>query len=160
MFASYLESIKYVGHLFPVAFVRIVLGYQYLSMVLGRIQSGYLEHAYLSDRFKLTTTSEPVMGLYYEVLKGIVQPYWLVATYMLISIEIIIGLSYILGFGVRVASLLGMILSLHMFLYFDFQSSPGQYYMFYIHLLFFMLGAGRCLGLDYYFYKSRRGLLW
>ncbi len=160
MLASYLESIKYVGHMFPVAFVRIVLGYQYLSLVIQRVQSGYLEHAYISDRFKLSLEAEPVSGIYYELLKNIVQPYWLMATYVLIMLEVVIGVSYILGFGVRVASLLGMILSMHIYLYFDFVSSPGEFYVFYIHLLFFMLGAGRCLGLDYYFYKSRRGLLW
>lgn len=159
MLASYLESIKYVGHMYPVAFVRILLGYQSLSMVVSRINTGYLEHAYISERLNLSAGGENP-GLYFELFKNLIQGQWLPMTYILIISEIAIGCSYILGFGVRIASLLGMLLSLHIYLYFDFQSSPGQIYLFYVHLLFFLLGAGRCLGLDYYFFKSRRGLLW
>ena len=159
MLASYLESIKYVGHMYPVAFVRILLGYQAISMVISRINTGYLEHAYISERLNLSVGGESP-SLYFQLFKSVIQGQWLAMTYVLIFFEILIGLSYILGSGVRVASLLGMLLSLHIYLYFDFQSSPGQIYLFYVHLIFFLLGAGRCLGLDYHFFKSRRGLLW
>ncbi|MCB0378591.1 MAG: hypothetical protein KDD33_08875, partial [Bdellovibrionales bacterium] len=81
-------------------------------------------------------------------------------TYLLLGCELIIGISFILGLGVRFTSLLGALLSLHMYSYFDFPSGPGQIYLFYIHVLFLLVGAGRCLGFDYYFFKSRRGLLW
>ncbi len=159
MLASFLESIKYVGHMYPVAFVRIILGYQSISTVLTRINSGYLEHPYISERLNLSMAGES-SGLYFEIFKSLIQSQWLAMTYVLLLFETIIGVSYILGFGVRIASLLGMLLSLHIYFFFEFQSSPGQIFLFYIHLLFLMLGAGRCLGLDYYFFKSRRGLLW
>lgn len=160
MLASFLESIKYVGHMYPVAFIRIILGYQSLSMVLHRVNHGYLEHAYISERLNLSPGGESTPGLYFDVFKSLIQSQWMFMTYVLLTLEVIIGVSYIMGFGVRIASLIGMVLSLHIYFYFDFQSSPGQIYLFYVHLLFFMLGAGRCLGIDYYFYKSRRGLLW
>ncbi len=159
MLASFLESIKYVGHMYPVAFVRIVLGYQSLSTVIDRLNTGYLEHPYISERLNLSMAGEN-SGLYFEIFKNLIQSQWLVMTYVLILFEIFIGISYILGFGVRIAALLGMLLSMHIHFFFEFQSSPGQIFLFYIHLLFLMLGAGRCLGLDYYFFKSRRGLLW
>ncbi len=158
MLASFLESIKYVGHMYPLAFVRIILGYQSLSMAFFRINNGYLEHATISDRLNLSPGGGG--GLYFDLFKSLIQSQWLLMTYVLITLEIFIGISYILGFGVRVAALFGMFLSLHIYIYFDFATAPGQLYLFYIHLLFLMLGAGRCLGLDYYFYKSRRGLLW
>jgi thiosulfate dehydrogenase (quinone) large subunit len=157
MIASYFESIKYVGHLWPVAFIRIIIGYQYLELVINRIQSGYFKHAYISERLNLSDSSP---SLYFEIFKNLIQSHWLVMTSILIGFEFLIGLSYLLGFGVRIISILGMILSLHIFLFFEFQSSPGQIFLFYIHLLFFLIGAGRCLGIDYYFFKSRRGLLW
>lgn len=160
MVASYLESIKYVGHMWPVAIIRIILGYQYLSMVIARIQTGYLQHAYISERLNLSEADIAAPSLYFELFKNLIQSQWLIMTYILLGFEILIGLSYVLGFGVRIASLLGMFLSFHIFIYFDFQTSPGQIYIFYIHLLFCLIGAGRCLGLDYYFFKSRRGLLW
>lgn len=145
--------------MYPVAFVRIVLGYQYLSMVISRVNNGYLDHPYISERLNLSMGGGS-SGLYFEIFKSLIQSQWLVMTYVLILLEVVIGISYILGFGVRIASLLGMILSLHIYFFFEFQTSPGQVYLFYVHLLFFTLGAGRCLGLDYYFFKSRRGLLW
>lgn len=160
MLASYLESIKYVGHMYPVAFIRIILGYQSIAMVLSRINSGYLQHPYISERLNLSVGGGASPGFYFELFKGLIQSQWLFMTYVLIVFEVFIGISYVLGFGVRIASLLGMFLSLHIYFFFNFQSSPGQIYIFYIHLLFFLLGAGRCLGLDYYFFKSRRGLLW
>lgn len=160
MIASFLESIKYVGHMWPLAMVRIFLGFQSISLVLDRVQLGYLKHPYISERLNLGESNALSSGIYFEIFKNIIQSQWLIMTYFLISIEILVGISYVLGFGVRIASLLGMFLSLHFYLFFDFPSSPGQIYMFYIHLLFCLLGAGRCLGLDFYFYKSRRGLLW
>ncbi len=159
MLASFLESIKYVGHMYPVAIVRIIIGYQSISTVVSRVQTGYLEHPYISERLNLSMASES-SGLYFEIFKSLIQSQWAIMTYVLLIFEIFIGISYILGFGVRIASLLGMVLSMHIYLFFEFQTSPGQVFLFYIHLLFFMLGAGRCLGLDYYFFKSRRGLLW
>ena len=157
MIASYLESIKYVGHMWPVALIRILLGYHYFSMALTRLQSGYLEHAYLSERFKLVGDES---GLYFEFFKSLVQSQWLLMTSIIIGVELIIGLSYTLGFLIRAVSLLGFLLSLHLYLFFDFGDSPGQIYLAYVHLLFCLIGAGRCLGVDYYFFKSRRGLLW
>ena len=160
MIVAYLESIKYVGHLWPVALIRILLGYKYISMVVYRLQSGYLEHAYISERLNLSEEQVVAPSLYFDIFKNLVQSQWLGMTYLLVTFEILIGVSFILGFGVRIATLLGMVLSIHIYMFFDFQSSPGQIYLFYIHLLFCLLGAGRCLGIDYYFYKSRRGLLW
>ncbi len=158
MFLAYLESIKYVGHMWPLALIRIVIGYQYIASVAFRLQTGYLEHAYITERLKISDSL--VTGVYYDLFKTLIQSQWLVMTYVLLTFEVVIGVSLVLGFGVRLASILGMFLSLHLYWFFDFSGSPGQIYLFYIHILFCLLGAGRCLGLDYYFYKSRRGLLW
>jgi len=160
MLASFFESIKYVGHMWPIAIIRIVVGYQYLSLMSARLQKGYLEHAYISEQLNLSESEVLSSGIYFDLFKSLIQSQWLVMTYVLLSVEAFIGLSYILGLGVRVTSLLGVFLSLHIFLYFEVVVGAGQIYLLYIHLLFFLIGAGRCLGLDYYFFKSRRGLLW
>ncbi len=160
MLASFFESIKYVGHMWPVALIRIVVGYQYLSLLSARLQKGYLEHAYISEQLNLSEAHVLASGLYFELFKSLIQSQWLVMTYVLLTIEGLIGVSYVLGLGVRITSLLGVFLSLHIFLYFELVVGSGQIYLLYIHLLFFLIGAGRCLGLDYYLFKSRRGLLW
>ena len=159
MIQAYLESIKYVGHLWPLALIRIVIGYQYLSLVFSRLQMGYLEHAYITERLILSDNPAS-SGFYFEMLKALVQGQWLFMTYLLLIFEVVIGLSYVTGFLVRIGSLMGIFLSLHLYWFFDFAGSPGQIYMLYIHILFCLLGAGRCLGFDYYFFKSRRGILW
>ena len=146
--------------MWPVAIVRIALGYNYFTLVISRLQAGYLQHAYISERLRISDTDTSAGGLYFELFKTLVQSQWLLCTYVLIVFELLIATSYVSGFAVRIASLLGMILSMHIYFYFDFQTSPGQIYLFYVHFLFCLLGAGRCLGLDYYFFKSRRGLLW
>ena len=145
--------------MWPLALVRIFIGFQFLVEVYERIQTGYLQHPYLSERLLLSDNPDNY-GYYFSIFKNIIQSQWYAMTYVLLIVETIIGVSYILGFGVRLVSLLGILLSLHVYLFFDFAGSPGQIYLFYIHLLFCALGAGRCLGLDYYFFKSRRGLLW
>ena len=144
--------------MWPLALVRIYLGIQTISIMFARLQLGYLDHPYVSERLNLSAFSSS--SLYFEVFKDLVQSQWLLVTYFFLFIELVIGISYILGLAVRITSVLGMILSLHIYFFFEFATSPGQIYMFYIHLLFCLLGAGRCLGLDFYFYKSRRGLLW
>ncbi len=160
MVASFLESIRYVGHMWPLALVRIFIGFQAVSKVLEHVQTGYLDHPYISERLNLTEGPQIAFGIYFEVFKSLIQSQWYLMTYVLIILQLIVGLSYILGLGVRIASLIGMILSIHLYLFFEFASSPGEIYLFYIHLLFCLLGAGRCLGLDFYFYKSRRGIIW
>jgi len=146
--------------MYPVAFVRLIVGWHYLSSVLTRINSGYLDHAYISERLNLSAGGELAPGFYFDIFKSLIQGQWLLMTYVLIALEVVIGISYILGFGVRIASVLAMMLSLHIYFYFDFAASPGHIYLFCIHFLLFSVGAGRCFGLDYYFFKSRRGLLW
>lgn len=160
MVLAYLESVKYVGHLWPVALMRIIFGYHYITMMVQKLNKGYLEHAYISERLRLDSDQIFAPGLYFDLFKSLVQSQWYLITYVIVAVELLIGISYILGFGVRVIAVFGMILSLHIYLFFDFPASPAHIYLFYTHLLFCLLGAGRCLGVDYYFYKSRRGLLW
>ena len=160
MLVAYLESIKYVGHMWPVALVRLVFGYKYVCLAVDQVQIGYLEHAYVSEYFNLDGAPSFIPAFYFELFRNLIQSQWLAITYVFISLEILIGVSYIVGFCVRPIGILGMIFSFHIFLFFDIQYAAGQLYMFYIHLLFCLLGAGRCLGLDYYFFKSRRGIFW
>ena len=160
MIIAYLESIKYVGHLWPVAIFRILFGYHYFSMAIHRLQTGYLEHAYISEKLRLSYDQAVATGFYFDIFKSLVQSNWMFFTYLLLTLECLIGISFIIGFAVRFSALIGMILSLHIYLFFEELTAAGQMHLFCIHLLLLALGAGRCLGIDYYFYKSRRGLFW
>ena len=160
MIVAYLESIKYIGHMWPLAIFRILIGYIYARTALSRIQAGYLEHAYISERLQIGGDAVTNPSMYFEFFKTMVQSQWLLFTSVFIGLELLIAASYIVGYGIRITALMAMILSLHTYFFFDFAGSDSQQYLFYIHFLFLLLGAGRCFGLDYYFYKSRRGILW
>lgn len=160
MLTSFLESIKYVGHLWPVTLLRIYMGYYFVKSAFGRMELGYLDHAYISEKLSLYEMNSLLATSYFNFLKFIVTEYWYLTSYVLIGMELLIGISFILGLGVRIGSLLGMFLAFNMMWFFDFSNQSAQLFILVIHALFFLLGAGRCLGIDFHFYKSRRGLLW
>jgi len=160
MVAAYLESIKYIGHLWPIALMRVFIGTLYAQLALGRLNEGYLDHPFLSEKMQIAGESFVAGGMYFEMLKSTIQNNWYLASAILIGCELLISGAYFIGFGVRVVGLLAMLLSIHSYLFFGAVGGESQFYLFYIHLMFVLMGAGRCLGLDYYFYKSRRGILW
>lgn len=160
MVLVFLESIKYVGHLWPVAFLRFFMGALYFRMASEHFRAGLLEHPYLSEQLRLKMESVDVLGSYFALWNNILQENWLVASYIVIISELVIGVSYILGYLVRPVALWAAFLSLHLYWLVEVQGDKTLLLAFSIHATFCLLGAGRCLGLDYYFYKSRRGLLW
>ncbi len=42
MFVAFFDSVKYVGHLIPIAFLRVFLGYFYLDSALRQFQGDFL----------------------------------------------------------------------------------------------------------------------
>lgn len=160
MILAFLESIKYVGHLWPVALLRIFISIQYFRMASFHLQSGFLDHPFLSEQLRLKMESMGVLNLYTSVFSHFIQENWLVASYVIIATEFLVAFSYLFGYLVRPVALWAAIVSLHLFWLVETQGDYAQLFIFSIHLCFCLIGAGRCLGLDYYFYKSRRGLLW
>jgi len=75
-------------------------------------------------------------------------------------LEFLIGVSLTIGFLVRPAALLGMLLFVNLIYSGNDSLLELNKIVFAVLLLFFWTGAGRCLGLDYFFYKRKRGLLW
>jgi thiosulfate dehydrogenase (quinone) large subunit len=160
MLLAYLESFKYVGHLWPITILRFVMSWQYFRMAMNHIQSSYLQHPYLSEQLRLKMEGMGGLNSYLHFWEGQVQENWLLVSYVVVGSEILIAASYLLGYLVRPVSLWAAFLSIHLYLLVEAQGDLSQLFAFFIHLTFCLLGAGRCLGLDYYFYKSRRGLLW
>jgi thiosulfate dehydrogenase [quinone] large subunit len=61
---------------------------------------------------------------------------------------------------VRPVAILAVILSLNMLVISGNQFDDMYKTFIAIHLMMAWVGAGRCLGLDYYFFKRRRGIWW
>lgn len=160
MFVAYLESLKYVGHLFPLAFLRVYLGWSFLSTAWDRYQSDFLTQ----PRIAAAITEWAPMGSapewYKEFLDRVVVPNWQLAAYCVVYFGFLVGVSFILGFFVRPVAILAAIVTLN----FIYTSSPEVVDLHKLHLVLFLamawLGAGRCMGFDYFFYKRDRGIWW
>lgn len=160
MFVAFFESVKYVGHLLPISFLRVFLGYYYLEQGLSQFRGDFLTRPKLAAQVVDALPTLQIPGWYRLFLESVVVPQWQIFAFIILGINFSIAISYILGYVVRPVALMGMALSFHMLL----MSGP-QYEDLYktfiaIHLIMAWVGAGRCLGFDYFFYKRRRGIWW
>lgn len=161
MLVAFVESIKYIGHLLPVAFLRVFLGYYYFNQALIQLGSDFLTHAYLAEDIRNYLPRSTAPDWYKGFLETIVIPNWQIFASAITAIQLVIGISYILGYLVRPASALAILLGLNMMLALGQSQSELQVtFVLVVHFTLGWLGAGRCLGLDYYFYKRRRGIWW
>lgn len=159
MFVAFFESIKYVGHLFPLAFLRVFIGYFYLSQALQKYNGDFLTQPRIADWISESLALSTAPSWYHDFLQQVVIQQWKFFSGIIVVFELLIGLSFLLGYLVRPVALLGIILSV-----FYLSVMPGQDIIFKtfiaIHVTLLWLGAGRCLGFDYYFYKRHRGIWW
>lgn len=160
MFQAYFESLKYVGHLLPVSFLRIFIGYFYLKQALSDWRIHIVGHSVVSD-ILIDALNKTQMPFWYRLfLSEQLMPHWNIYSFLLVGVQAVIGISYILGYVVRPASILAL------FFCFNYLLLAGNSNEFFFRLLMachiFMawVGAGRCLGMDYYFYKRYRGIWW
>lgn len=160
MIVAYIESAKYVGHLFPLALLRIYLGWSFFSASWGRVQSDYLQQPRIVSHITEWGASSSAPDWYKDFLDKVVLPNWQFFAYCVVYFGFLVGVSFILGFFVRPVAILAAIMSLN----FIYNSSPEIVDIYRLHMVLFLmlawLGAGRCLGLDYFFYKRDRGLWW
>ena len=161
MLVAFVESIKYVGHLLPIAFLRIFLGYYYFNQALLKMRGDFLTHAYLAEDIRNYLPKSAAPDWFKFGLENVVIPNWQFFAIAFMVLQLAIGIAYIIGYMVRPFSLLAIALSLSLMLALGpNQSEMQNTFMVVLHLTLGWLGAGRCLGVDYYFYKRRRGIWW
>ena len=160
MFVAYLESVKYVGHFFPLAVLRVYLGWSFFATAWARVHSDYLTQPRIAAAITEWAPTSAAPEWYKEFLDKIVVPNWQVFAYCVVYFGFLVGVSFILGFFVRPVALLAALVTLN----FIYNSGPDIIELHKLHLVLFLilawLGAGRCLGLDYFFYKRDRGMWW
>ena len=161
MIVAFVESIKYVGHLLPVAFLRVFIGYLYVNHALLEIGSGTLRKPHLANGIRAFLPRSLAPDWYRLTLETMVLPHWRILAYAVVTAQLLVGISYLLGYLVRPMSLLGVILVANSLLALGGLGNEEQSnVMLILHIVLGWLGAGRCLGFDYYFYKRRRGIWW
>lgn len=160
MVVTFFESFKYVGHLFPVVVLRIYVGVFFLSSAYEKYSGDFLFSPRLAATINewLPLSEAPIW--YQRTVETVVVPNWQIFAYLLTYCEFLIGLSFLIGFLVRPLAILGFFICLH-YLY---TTAPAVSDMYQVFVTVFMvlawLGAGRCLGFDYYFFKRQRGIWW
>ena len=160
MFVAFLESIKYTGHLYPIAFLRVFMGYYYLQEALQKYAGEYLTQPILAESISDSLRNQiPPLWLH-SFLEQIAIPYWQIFAHLQASVEFSLGVCLIIGYLVRPAALLAICISI----FFIWISPAEQVFMLKtfiaINISLAWLGAGRCIGFDYYFYKRMRGIWW
>ncbi len=160
MILSFFESIKYVGHLFPVAFVRIYLGYYYFHLALIKFKGDFLFRPQLADQISEWLPQSMAPHWYKVFLTQDLISHWKTLSFIIVGLEFAIGVSYLIGYVVRPMALLAFLLSLNYIFISPFHMSDQFKLLMTTHILIAWIGAGRCIGMDYYFYKRHRGIWW
>ncbi|MDZ4676040.1 MAG: DoxX family protein [Oligoflexia bacterium] len=159
MLIAFLESMKYMGHLWPIALLRIYIGYYFLSESLTKFKSDFLEQSFLQDILQRWW----VEGMPPETVTFIqswILPHWQIFNYVVVIGQLLVGIAYIAGFVVRPAAILAILLNSCFIVAGASEYLLTNKLLIAMHLTFLFIGAGRCFGFDYYFYKRVRGLWW
>ncbi len=162
MVKTILESFRYVGLMFPIAFLRIYIGYKFIVSGLEKLNSEYLVHPLMAAKITewLPYSSAPDWYKNWLEVDIIPNDNWKILAFVVTYLEIAIGISFIIGLLVRPFAILGMLLMLHYTLAQGLGLVPYYQLQIFVFFILLWLGAGRCVGLDYYYYKRQRGYLW
>lgn len=160
MFVAFLESIKYTGHLFPIAFLRVFMGYYFLQEAARNFAGDFLLQPRLAEALSESIKNNTAPSLLIGFFEQVAIPYWQVFAYGITVLQFLIGLSFLIGYLVRPFAAICCLLSIVLL-----WISPVDKVILYktfiaISITLGWLGAGRCIGFDYYFYKRMRGIWW
>lgn len=160
MLVAFFESFRYVGHLFPISFLRIFLGYYWINEAGKTYKDGLFTALVYAEEIRSQIENLNVYGWYDALFQNLILPNWVFVSNVVVLLQFLVGLSLILGFFVRGMSVIGILISLH-YVYLD-PLEGGYLYMTFVAIFITLLwiGAGRCLGIDYFFYKRNRGIWW
>lgn len=160
MLLSYFESFKYVGHLYPLAFFRLFFGYRFIQMAIEKFEGDFLLKPKIAVMISENIATSSAPSWYLSLVENWILPQWQLLAYSLTYLELTIGIFLIFGFLMRPLSVLGFFISLNYF-YFSGAEARELYVLWMaLFFMFALFGAGRCLGVDYFFFKRNRGIWW
>lgn len=160
MIISFLESFKYVGHLFPVVLLRVFLGWYYFKTALIKYSGDYLIRPLLADEIANWLPTSTAPAGYKAFIETVVIPNWYIFALGITGLEFAVAFSYLFGLAVRPVGLIAAFISFNLAMLSGPIQEPLYRAFFVIHITLAWLGAGRCFGVDYYFYKRQRGIWW
>ncbi len=113
-----------------------------------------------SDVFVEALNKNHIPSWFRLLLSEQIIPYWQTVAFVIIGFQLVVAISYIIGYVVRPVSILAILLCIVYLMIFSTEQEIFFKLLIASHLVLAWVGAGRCLGLDYYFYKRRRGVWW
>lgn len=162
MLLAFFESFKYLGHLWPVTLLRVYLGYLFFENAMKQIHANFLRSPEPIRAIFQSWIDRGCESPFLPAIQGALDPAshsWMYFAYALIVIQTVVGICYMLGYLVRPAALLGILLASFILMGTSENATLQKTYVA-VHLTLMLLGAGRCLGFDFYFYKRTRGIMW
>jgi thiosulfate dehydrogenase [quinone] large subunit len=160
MWVSFFESVKYTGHLFPISFLRIFMGVLYIQQGLEKLNGDFLSRPRLAEQISNWLPGSSAPAWYKYFIGSQIIPHWQTAAFIILGLELAIGISYILGYVVRPMALVAVFLCFNLIFFYGPASEELLKNFVAVHFVLAWVGAGRCLGFDYYFFKRRRGIWW
>jgi thiosulfate dehydrogenase (quinone) large subunit len=160
MFYSIVESIKYIGHFFPLLCLRLYLGVYFVDQAWSRYSGNFLDQPRLAETIRDWSSGSPAPEWYKDLLDQWLLPHWQLAAYCVVYFQFVVGISLILGFLVRPMALLGAFLALNFVFWSSAEVSELHRLQVVVFFVLAWMSAGRCFGMDYYFYKRHRGVWW
>ncbi len=160
MLVSFLDSVKYVGHLVPISFLRIFLGYYYLQSAILKYSTDFLIKPKIAEIISEFLPLSQAPEWYKVIVTTQLIPQWQILAFLITGFEFAIAISYLIGYVVRPVAVLGVLLSINMIFIMGPAAEDLNKTFLALHFVMAWIGAGRCLGVDYYFYKRRRGVWW
>jgi len=154
------ESLRYVNHLWPIVILRMYVSYFLFSSHYEMLSNNFREQPKLSALIDEHLYGSNAPEWIQSFFVNYVQENWVFSSSLMINLEWLLGFLFLVGFLNRPGAVVGMI-----YLYtVSFILSPVDAacalsigVILFVLLLF---GSGRVGGLDYFFYKRKRGLLW
>jgi thiosulfate dehydrogenase [quinone] large subunit len=160
MFIAFFESFKYMGHLWPIALLRIYMGVFFLQTGIHHIQEGVLRNPVFDASLQRWLNNNHQDQKILLLFQGWLANHWQIVSQVGVIALVVVGVCYVLGFMVRPAALIAVALSFNFMVTADAEVIWINKIFIALNAALFFVAAGRCFGFDYYFYKRVRGVWW
>ncbi len=155
-----IESLRYINHLWPVVVLRLYVSYFFFSSYYEMQSSNFLTQPKLAVLIDENLYSSGAPSFIERFFSNYAQESWSFTSGLMMNVEWLLGLLFLIGFLNRPGAMLGLV-----YLYVISFVQPAVEVSVYgsvsiILLVLLLFGSGRVGGVDYFFYKRKRGLLW
>lgn len=131
----------------PIALLRVYMGYFFLSAGLGKLFGGFLSKPILLGIVN-GYVKEGRIPFFQSFLTDVVIPNVAIFNYLVVFGEALLGISLILGLFLRLSTLLGIFMNLNFYFACPKQAQNLNKTFIIIETVLFLLAAGRVYGLD------------